>query len=286
MFKFWFKTIYYYCVYHGKKEYRLSLNGLNIRFSTTDPFSKYWFYPRYKNKLHEPTLTKFLVNFLRRTDVFFDIGANIGYFSCLAAMLCDKVHSFEIDAFFISILEKNIRLNELVNVTTNHCAVSNKSGPVSYYRGLCPHAGLSIEDRGLGFRKQISSTSIDRYIRSKGPVLKGAYIFKIDVEGAEGLVLSGMIDTLKWKSNVLVLMEVHPRQLARSGDRTKSVVETLEAHDYLVYLIRHRGDGETEYLKHADGLRLHDNYMIAAMHNQDSNMQERFFVALRSTDTS
>src|SRR5258708_6765018 len=70
----------------------------------------------YKRRVHEPGLTKFLTNcFPEGTGGnFIDIGANIGYFSCLMAKLAGssgRVLAFEPEPRNIELLERNSRLN-------------------------------------------------------------------------------------------------------------------------------------------------------------------------------
>ena len=148
----------------------------------------------YPNEIH---LQDFLKNNLDYGDIAFDIGSNIGYTSILTSQLVGDtghVYSFEPINETYLILEKNIHLNNCKNITIMNYAISNKNGKVEF----------NIPDNGENFsmssmvwgkdsdnnKKQVVKTiKIDDDINFKNLSPK---IIKIDVEGAEGLVLDGM----------------------------------------------------------------------------------------------
>ena len=71
----------------------------------------------------------FLSHYLKRDDVFVDVGANIGSYSILAAMTNNsKVHAFEPNKVLYQILNKNILLNKLDGKIISHqCALGKKN---------------------------------------------------------------------------------------------------------------------------------------------------------------
>ena len=84
---------------------------MSVRFDTSSRTAKDWFYPRYLDgTLHETKITKKIVETLSEDSVFYDIGANIGYYTIFASEVCSKgegeVHSFEIDPNFIQLTKK------------------------------------------------------------------------------------------------------------------------------------------------------------------------------------
>ena len=67
--------------------------------------------------------------FIKPGDYVFDIGANIGLLTVPFAKTIGnngKVFSFEPQSFVYDVLNKNIELNNLVNVETFHNGVSSK----------------------------------------------------------------------------------------------------------------------------------------------------------------
>jgi hypothetical protein len=74
----------------------------------------------YLSGVHEPNLTNFLYKNIKTDDVFFDIGANIGYYSLLASKLKAKRESNFTEEILICILQGNkvkarILMNDMVN---------------------------------------------------------------------------------------------------------------------------------------------------------------------------
>ena len=67
----------------------------------------------------EPAITSFVRQTLQAGDVFVDIGANIGYYSCLAAKLTGstgRVHAIEASPTICTILEENLRINQAIHI--------------------------------------------------------------------------------------------------------------------------------------------------------------------------
>ena len=146
---------------------------------------------------NEISLQRFLKENLNDGDIAFDIGSNIGYTSILASRFVGKtghVYSFEPINETYLILKKNISLNNCKNVTVINKALSNQIGEVEFN---IPENGeiLSMSSMVWGKnsknnKKQIVKTiKIDADSNFKNLSPK---IIKIDVEGAEGLVVEGM----------------------------------------------------------------------------------------------
>src|SRR6266851_4651381 len=81
----------------------------------------------YRRKVHEPSLTKFLLTRFANSEEknFIDVGANIGYFSCLMSKLAGpagKVLAIEPEPQNLKLLEQNIGINDLTNVMVYSCA--------------------------------------------------------------------------------------------------------------------------------------------------------------------
>src|SRR5690606_33083986 len=84
----------------------------------------------------EPSLTQLIKERVSRGDVFVDIGANVGYFTVLAAGLVGdegRVVAIEASPRIHAKLCDNIRINRLSNVVTHNCAVADTSGVADVY---------------------------------------------------------------------------------------------------------------------------------------------------------
>ena len=198
------------------KPFLLNIKGVEVAYSTDDPKVHAWFYPRYAGGLvHEPALTYRLLDEVGDSASFVDVGAFVGYYTCLVAKASrGVVHAFEMDSHNVELLRSNIALNELDNVVIHHAAVADKSGRGTYMRGGdgygAGHRLMRRDDRSL-FRRALSrvlrqrSTDVvvlDDVLTEKPDVVK------IDVEGAELAVLHGMRQILTGSPRLFI--ELHP----------------------------------------------------------------------------
>ena len=149
----------------------------------------------------EPKTTKFIKDNLKKGQVFYDIGANVGYFSLLASKLVGgrgTVYSFEPNPENIKYLEKNIKTNKLRNITVTPKAVMDVSGNVELRYGVSPgQTGIS----GAGAKFSVDSVAIDD-LKFRQPDF-----IKIDVEGSEMNVLRGMEKLLGTDKELTIIVE-------------------------------------------------------------------------------
>ncbi|MGH9679430.1 MAG: FkbM family methyltransferase, partial [Candidatus Acidiferrales bacterium] len=87
----------------------------------------------YRRKIHEPALTNLLLTRFASpaSRNFIDVGANIGYFSCLMAKLAGlagKVIAVEPEPTNLDLLRQNLKINQLANVTVHPCALGASEG--------------------------------------------------------------------------------------------------------------------------------------------------------------
>lgn len=95
--------------FNMKKQYIMECNDIKTIYSTTDKHSKHWFFPHCGGgKIHEPIITKMLIDSLNKTDIFVDVGTHLGYFTCIAGKILTKgkVYGFEVDKHAFKLLEK------------------------------------------------------------------------------------------------------------------------------------------------------------------------------------
>lgn len=116
-------------------------------------------------------------------DVVFDVGAQAGYYSLIAARKGAKVYAFEPLRENLEILKRNIALNNL-SVKIYPYAVSDKSGPVLFGR----KEGESLLMARIGEGQETKCVTLDEIIKKES--LRPT-IIKIDAEGYEDNVLTG-----------------------------------------------------------------------------------------------
>jgi len=120
--------------------------------------------------------------------VFYDLGANIGLFTLLAARLVGKegrVISFEPDPVVAARLRRNVERNQFTNVTVVEAGVWSSSGSVDFVT-----ADSNSPDRGVGrfiagenadSGTPILCVALDDFAQNAPP----PNAIKCDVEGAE-----------------------------------------------------------------------------------------------------
>ncbi|HBT81637.1 hypothetical protein A2757_00560 [Candidatus Giovannonibacteria bacterium RIFCSPHIGHO2_01_FULL_48_47] len=148
-----------------------------------------------------------------------DIGAHIGYFTLIMARAAGpegKVWAFEPEPENFKLLKTNIKINNLDNVTAYPYALSNKKGKVKLFLdkknlgNVSLQAGnISAQDLGGSF--EVEAHTLDEHFEKE----KIDFI-KIDVQGAEGLVLKGGEKTLK-NNKLKMIMEFWPWGLKNLG---------------------------------------------------------------------
>lgn len=121
-------------------------------------------------------------------SIVFDVGAHVGFYTLLASVLVGpkgRVFAFEPFPANFSYLKQHLRLNHITNVTAIAAAVSDSAGTAYFENGT--HSSQS--HLALQGSLQVETLTLDDLIE-RGQVSPPDYI-KIDVEGAEMLVLSG-----------------------------------------------------------------------------------------------
>jgi len=165
----------------------------------------------YRHGDAEPAIQKILSKTLKPGMVFYDLGANIGFFSLLAARLvgaAGQVFSFEPDLEVAGRLRRNLSRNGFINATVVEAGVWSVSGNVNFVT-----ADLSSPDRGVGrfvagagaaAGTPTRCLALDDFIRGAS----APDVIKCDVEGAEIEVFRGAEKLIETR-HPLILCEMH-----------------------------------------------------------------------------
>jgi FkbM family methyltransferase len=188
----------------------------------------------YRRKIHEPALTNLLLARFADSSPrnFIDVGANIGYFTCLMAQLAQpggSVLAIEPEPQNFALLEENIKLNRLSNVSAVRCATGASEGTAKLGLYKTANRGRhSLLDSQSKNQIEVPVKTLDELVRSAGPIGKWWSLLKIDVEGYEAFVLDGAKETLP-RVETLV-MEYSPALLRSAGRDPAEILRTLTAH--------------------------------------------------------
>lgn len=151
---------------------------------------------------YEPQTRHWLQALLGPGRVFFDIGANVGFFTLLASRIVGEegaVVAFEPYPENLSALQKHVRLNGAQNVTVVAAAVSDRAGRERFGPADNPAMGGLAPDGSI----DVVTVALDDLVR-EGAVRRPD-VLKIDVEGAELHVLTGARRSLEEARPAIVL---------------------------------------------------------------------------------
>ncbi len=136
---------------------------------------------------YEPLQTRVIASLLRPGMQVADIGANIGYYTLLAAGAVGPsghVWAFEPETSNYDLLLCNIRENKLENVTAEPKAVGAGAGTASLYLSSVNFGDHRLSPSAEPRRSlAVSVCSLDDYFRTRDVALD---LVKMDIQGAEG----------------------------------------------------------------------------------------------------
>ncbi len=181
-------------------------------------------------------------------EVVLDVGAHIGLVTMPLSRVVSKtgrVYAFEPGTINKLFLQRHIEINEISNVEVLDLALGAKSNGKALFQQHKSVSGMnafmvqgkSPDSQGAGVSRApdmelipVSVTTIDEFCSTR---LLTPNVIKIDVEGAELLVLKGAVETLK-EARPLIFLSVHPRQLAEFGSSIADLEHLIRSLDYVI----------------------------------------------------
>ncbi len=208
--------------------------GFRMKLDLADPEQlKVYFYGHY----HERYEADLVQRLLAHADVFWDVGANVGYFTLVAATALKnrgRIIAFEPGKNAYARLTENLALNPYRNIQTFAVAVSDREGEAVLHlagdiadssASLYPAAGAQAQ----AGQEVCRTVALDQFLRSEG--LRPPNLIKLDAEGAELAVLHGAQGLLA-DSPPLWLMEMEEKTLAAAGASKAAVAHFLTGYGY------------------------------------------------------
>lgn len=182
----------------------------------------------------DPMLLNSAMRLVRKGDVVWDIGANVGLFMVAACELAGthgKVFAVEPDPWLTELLRKSARLNASgAAIEVLSVAVSDRPGIAALNiarRGRATNfiasGAPSTQTGGVRAAMAVAAVSLDWLLQS----WPAPNVLKIDVEGAEALVFAGASR---------VLREARPRILCEvSSANCDAVTTALKSAGYTLH---------------------------------------------------
>jgi FkbM family methyltransferase len=161
--------------------------------------------------------TELFIPLIQKVDTFFDIGANVGYFSLLAAKLNPKVkiYAFEPSIGPLHYLKENIKLNRLdQNVTVVGKAVSDVDGTLTFHSVVSkkyPWINYNLNgshslQNSYGLEKQLAYPveviSLQQF--KKAQEIEKVDLIKLDTECTEHLIFESSLELINEDRPIII----------------------------------------------------------------------------------
>jgi FkbM family methyltransferase len=203
---------------------------------------------------HYESALEYLHHFVRPGMVVVDGGANCGIYTVAAARLVGstgRVLSFEPGAESFSVLTKNIELNKFTNVSASRAALSDREGKTHLYH-LEP--GPNSFSMGRPINKAVESEEV--VTRTLDEVFREEHVhqvglIKLDVEGAEELVLRGAARIIN-HSRPVIVFEMHAAAAKQLGLASSGSWDLLKTWGYKFFFLTESADLRERYAAPAE----------------------------------
>jgi FkbM family methyltransferase len=196
--------------------------------------------------LWETHVTGWLERTLRPGQVFVDIGANVGYFTLLGARLVGehgRVVAVEAHPRLAELLQRNVVMNGMYPyVKTWHRAAWSEATTLKFHLRLHYAGNSSVGSPGqewldsFGDQEEtveVQAVALDDLLED----LPRVDVMKVDVEGAEVRVFTGLERTLRANPAIIIMFEWSPGQLAGVGDTPEALLDLLTDHGFAYRLM-------------------------------------------------
>lgn len=194
-------------------------------------------------KSFEYSSLQIFASLLKKGNTILDVGANSGLYSIFYSKLVGEqgfVYAFEPDTSTYALLLENLKLNECKNISTYNFALSNKESCVEMISYSPEDLNLKLQGDSFKYMKEVSGKS-----EAAGNGMKAYKLddleeirqiekidfIKIDVEGAELLVLQGALNIIQ-KHRPVIIFELSGEWTPRFNYKPYEVLVLLNEQNY------------------------------------------------------
>ncbi len=231
----WNRVVDPYLAWHSYPFVAPTVFGRRLAGNTKDMIQQYIYY----FGLWEPELTDWITRQLRPGDTFIDVGANIGYYSLLASALVGgsgRVTAIEASPVIFGELQANLQRNRAANVRSVNVAAADQRGVLPIFSGPDHNAGQTslLQRAGLEPAGTVAAAPLSEILEPQE--IARARLVKVDVEGAEGKVVPGLIPLLgSTRTDLELIIEFHPQWLTEPGRSADELVRLIQAAGFEAY---------------------------------------------------
>jgi FkbM family methyltransferase len=192
--------------------------------------------------LYEQPETRLVQAVLGSGDIFLDVGANIGYYSLIAAQIVGaggQVHALEPIPQNVAALRHTIRENGITNIVVNQVAAGAGPGSLDLFvsdQEFGNSGWASVVPSGRRPKVVIvERMAIDDYLTSRS--IDRVNLVKLDIEGGELDAFRGMRSLLALPDAPDLLFEVNPDLLERLGSESRDLTRFIAERGYALYRV-------------------------------------------------
>ena len=188
--------------------------------------------------VYEPEQTRLFLESVQPGDTVWDIGANVGYYTVLAARKVGpdgRVIAFEADEENLRLLTRNVRSNECENVQIISAAVSDRIGEIAFISQRHTKGESAIapdRDGGDARTRLVKCITLDSYASDTGTGPPS--VVKMDIEGAEVMALEGAVTAFVGDRGINLFIEYNPPSIQKMGRQPKELLALIEQRGFVI----------------------------------------------------
>ncbi len=173
--------------------------------TSTNLQRKFFYFPKVYGRFYgQGAFAPYVASKLTPGARFLDIGANVGFFSLMAARLVGPqghVYAFEPEPDICEALKRSGQANELANLDVFQLALSNRTDELTFYRAKDGTASSLVPEapgREGRYERTLTTpvTTLDDLVAAGKIDVTGVALVKVDVEGEEARTIGGMLKSL------------------------------------------------------------------------------------------
>ncbi len=201
---------------------------------------------------------------VKKSNVVVDVGANIGWYTLLAAKkigVTGKVVALEPENSNFELLKKSIENNKFTNITPFKLSVSNRNGTQRLWlakNNIGGHSTVTHNSDNAGV-VDVETVTLDTFLL--GLDVKFVDFLKVDVEGGEPEVIEGALEYIQSKRVKNILLEWNYEFWVNK----KNLIKLLNDHYEVYQIVR-----SPFLVKKRD-----ENFLLNYSHNADVFLRKR-----------
>ena len=216
-------------------------NPFILQTNQTSYISKELFWDGASNFEYTPVF----IDLIKKASVFFDIGANIGYYSILGCNVNSQLttYAFEPALGARTYLTENVKINKLDHqIFVEAYALMDSPGEIDFFEirnkkypaiyNLSGEHNIGTKTYKLATKIRVQATTLDAYVADR--TIETLDLIKLDTEGAECYILKGASKTIEHYQPIIICELLFNRI-------ERELEELMSKHEYTFYAHTEKG---------------------------------------------